>query len=78
LEYVPILLQMLNDKGVLLLDDIHWSKEMYEAWLELTRHNSVPCSLETSRWGLLFKDKTLSQGRYCYINEGFKHWQRYV
>ncbi len=78
LEYVLILLQMLNDKGVLLLDDIHWSKGMHEAWLELTLHDSVPCSLETSRWGLLFKDKTLSQGRYSYIQAGFKPWQRYV
>lgn len=78
LKYADELLHMLKEKGVLLLDDIHWSKGMYAAWQKLTKHSGVQCSLETLRWGLLFKDPSLSKGTYCHISEGYKFWQRYI
>ncbi len=72
------ILKNTTEDAVFLLDDIHWSKDMYQAWNELSHHPSIQCSLECMRWGLLFKSKKISPGQYVYIDSKFKPWQRYL
>ncbi|MBK7912129.1 MAG: class I SAM-dependent methyltransferase [Saprospiraceae bacterium] len=72
------LLDMLTEDAVLLIDDIHWSAEMHKAWIELSRHPSIHCSLEMMRWGLLFKSKKLTKGCFSYIPVYYKPWQKFI
>jgi predicted O-methyltransferase YrrM len=75
LKMIIKLLSITTDTAVLVIDDIHWSTGMYQAWKEIIRHPSIQCSLETERWGILFKNKQLTIGTYVYINEKFKPWK---
>lgn len=75
IKYASKLLTITTDAAVLVLDDIHWSADMYRAWKDLIKHPAIQCSLETERWGILFKNKILSAGNYTYINQKFKPWK---
>lgn len=72
------LVTMLTEDAVILIDDIHWSEEMHKAWIELSRHPSIHCSLEMMRWGMLFKSKKLTKGHFSYIPECYKPWQKFI
>lgn len=75
LNYISKILNLTNDSAVIIMDDIHWSSGMYKAWKQIINHPYVQCSLETTRWGFLFKNKLLTEGNYVYINENLKPWK---
>lgn len=75
LKYVRQLLNKLNDNAVIILDDIHWSKPMYNAWLEIQSWPECHCSLETPRLGFVFKSKNLSPGHFNFIPHVLKPWK---
>ncbi len=75
INYLSKLFIQTTDSAVIILDDIHWSADMYKAWKETVTHPSVQCSLETERWGFLFKDKLLTKGAYVYIHKKYKPWK---
>lgn len=54
LENFEALLPYVNNKTVLIFDDIYWSQEMTEAWQEIIRHPEVTVSIDTFLWGLVF------------------------
>jgi predicted O-methyltransferase YrrM len=54
LRYVEWLLPRLHPHSVLVVDDIHWSAGMQQAWQELCGHPSVSLSLDLYEAGLLF------------------------
>jgi predicted O-methyltransferase YrrM len=64
-----------SDKAVIVLDDVHWSSGMYAAWNKIKQDPSIRCSLETIRWGFLFKNKSLAKGDYTFLHEKFKPWK---
>jgi len=37
-----------------ILDDIHWSREMEEAWAAISQDTSVTCSIDLFFIGILF------------------------
>jgi predicted O-methyltransferase YrrM len=74
LTLTNIILENSKNTTIILLDDIHWSKGMYRAWKELINHPMVQCSLETLRWGFLFKDRRLNPANYCLIPQKYKPW----
>ena len=43
-----------SENAIIILDDIHWSADMYEAWDQIKQHALVRGSLEFSRNGILF------------------------
>lgn len=54
LSYFNQLLPKVHNDTVIIFDDIHWSKEMTEAW-KLIKHNpNVTVSIDTFFWGLVF------------------------
>ena len=61
LQYFHQCLQHINDGSVLILDDIHWSEEMEEAWKEIREHASVTMTIDLFRMGLVFFKKGLSK-----------------
>lgn len=54
LEYFKLLLPTATNDSVWIFDDIHWSKEMEEAWEEIKTHEKVKVTIDTFQWGLVF------------------------
>ncbi|GGE38346.1 O-methyltransferase [Psychroflexus planctonicus] len=54
LSYFEALLKHVHNDSILIFDDIHWSKGMKEAWLEMIAHPKVKVSIDTFFWGMLF------------------------
>ena len=59
LRYHSILLPHLHTKSVAVIDDIHWSKGMFNAWNILREHEQTSLSVDLFRMGLLFFDPAL-------------------
>ncbi len=55
-RYADVLLPMLAEKGVLVIDDIHYSEPMERAWEELKNDPRVTTSMDLYHAGLLFVD----------------------
>ena len=56
MRYVQYLLPEMDEKGVIVLDDIHYSEEMERAWKELKSDDRVTTSMDLYHVGLLFVD----------------------
>ena len=54
LDYFEFLLPTINNETVWIFDDIHWSKEMEEAWRIIQKHPKVTVTIDTFQWGLVF------------------------
>jgi predicted O-methyltransferase YrrM len=54
LEYFESSLSSINNNSVLLFDDIHWNKEMEQAWEEIKNHPQVTVTIDTYQWGFVF------------------------
>jgi predicted O-methyltransferase YrrM len=61
LNYFQQCLQHIHNDSVLILDDIHWSDEMEEAWDEIRAHPSVTVTIDLFRMGLVFFNTGLSK-----------------
>lgn len=53
IKYFQACLKASNDKTVFIIDDIHWSAEMNEAWLALKQHPKVTISIDLFDIGIL-------------------------
>ena len=54
MEYFHTLLEKVHPNSLIILDDIHWSKEMEQAWMEIKNHKAVSLSIDLFQVGLLF------------------------
>ncbi len=54
LRYFEQLLSKANNDTVYVFDDIHWSKEMEEAWESIKQHSSVTLTVDLFFIGLVF------------------------
>ena len=54
LEYFDLLLPTMTNNSVWIFDDIHWSKNMEEAWETIKNHPKVTVTIDTFQWGLVF------------------------
>ena len=61
LKYFSQILEYIEDDSVLILDDIHWSKEMEEAWEDIRNHPSVRITIDLFQMGLVFFSERLSK-----------------
>ncbi len=57
LEYFQKFVSKSHDDTILIFDDIHWSKEMEEAWEQIKEHPSVTLSLDLFFIGIVFFKK---------------------
>ena len=55
-RYVNYLLPRIHEKGIIAIDDIHYSEEMEHAWQELKQDQRVTTSMDLYDLGLLFID----------------------
>ena len=61
-KYFNQLLPVTNNDSILIFDDIHWSKEMEQAWESIKQHTSVRCTIDLFFIGIVlfrreFKEK---------------------
>ena len=54
LSYFNAYLSSIHNNSVLIFDDIHWSKEMEEAWEEIKNNKEVTVTIDTYQWGIVF------------------------
>jgi len=54
LRYFRELLPAMHEYSILIFDDIHWSKEMEQAWAEIQRDPAVTLSIDLFFIGLVF------------------------
>jgi len=54
LAYFEQLLPTINNETLWIFDDIHWSKDMEEAWEQIKEHPKVRVTIDTFQWGLVF------------------------
>ena len=55
----------LSEKSVVVLDDIHWSKEMHQAWQILQSNQSFCYSVDLFYKGLLFREPRVTGSSVC-------------
>lgn len=61
MRYFNLLMPKLQENTVVILDDIHYSREMEKAWRELKSHKLVYGSADLFRCGILFFDPSLNK-----------------
>ena len=54
LQYFEQLLSTVNNDSVWIFDDIHWSKEMEQAWETIKKNPKVTATIDTFQWGFVF------------------------
>lgn len=54
LAYFNLLLPTITNESVWIFDDIHWSKDMEEAWETIQQHKQVTVTIDTFQWGIVF------------------------
>lgn len=54
IRYFEQLLSKSNESSVFIFDDIHWSKEMEEAWKYIQRHSAVTLTIDLFFIGIVF------------------------
>lgn len=54
LSYFELLLPTISNDSVWIFDDIHWSKDMEEAWGIIKNHPKVTVTIDTFQWGIVF------------------------
>lgn len=54
LNYFTTLLPFVNENSILIFDDIHWSREMEEAWEEIQNHPEVTLTIDLFFIGIVF------------------------
>jgi predicted O-methyltransferase YrrM len=54
LHYFEQLLQKRTPESIFIFDDIHWSREMEEAWRVIQQHPDVTCSIDLFFFGFVF------------------------
>ncbi|WP_224995661.1 O-methyltransferase [Cesiribacter sp. SM1] len=64
LRYFEWILPHLHDDSVVVVDDIHWSADMQQAWLTLCQHPRVSLSIDLYEAGLLFFRPGLQRQHY--------------
>lgn len=52
--YFELLLPTISNNSVWIFDDIHWSKNMEEAWEMIKNHPKVTVTIDTFQWGIVF------------------------
>ena len=53
-DYFELLLPTITNDSIWIFDDIHWSKDMEEAWETIKNHPKVKVTIDSFQWGIVF------------------------
>ena len=65
IEYFEQCLSTVHHGTLFLFDDIHWRREMEQAWEYIMAHKMVSCTLDISGWGLAFFEPKYIKEHHC-------------
>jgi len=66
-EYFELLYPYLNDKAIVIFDDINWSSGMQDVWKELYMEGKgITTSFDLYKWGISFIDKNRKETKKHY------------
>ena len=63
-RYFHFLVEHMHVKGVIVVDDIHYSNEMQTAWKKICAHPRVTCTMDFYQMGLVFFDPHYLRAHY--------------
>jgi len=66
LQYFEWIIRRLDEKSVMVVDDIHWSSEMEKAWNEMKKHPVVYGSVDLFQCGILFFEPGLNRQHFVW------------
>ena len=61
LKYFNQCIEKINNNTIFVFDDIHWSRDMEEAWKEIKQNPKVKLTIDLFCYGLVFFKKELSK-----------------
>ena len=64
-RYIENGLAMLSPDGVIVCDDIHWSKDMEDAWAAICAKDCWTLQMDAFEWGLLTRNPALKREHVC-------------
>lgn len=65
-RYFNQLLPKMHNDSMLIFDDIHWSREMEQAWRNIKNHPSVRCSIDLFFLGIvIFRQEFHEKQHFC-------------
>jgi predicted O-methyltransferase YrrM len=67
INYFNQILSHCGNGSIIVFDDIHWSREMEQAWAEIRQHPSVRCSLDIFFLGFVFFRKEFREVQHFSI-----------
>jgi predicted O-methyltransferase YrrM len=67
IDYYKMLLKLSHAKTILIFDDIHWSREMEEAWNHIRQDAAVTLSIDLFFIGLIFIDPGFKEKQHFKI-----------
>jgi predicted O-methyltransferase YrrM len=67
INYFTTILPKINNSSVMILDDIHWSADMEEAWNYCKEHQAVTVSIDLFFMGILFFRKEIREKQHFRI-----------
>ena len=65
IRYVEKSLPLLHPNGVIVCDDIHWSRDMEAAWAHLRSLPEWTLQMDAFEWGLLTRNQALKREHVC-------------
>jgi len=60
-EYFTLFLPYMNEKSILVFDDIHWSKDMLNVWEYIYQHPKVSLTIDVFQFGICFFNSNVSK-----------------
>ena len=66
MHYFDLMMRRLDEKSIVVIDDIHWSEEMERAWNELRNSQLIYGSVDLFRCGILFFDPALNRQHFIW------------
>lgn len=67
LRYFDICLKKASDHSIFIFDDIHWSREMEQAWKEIQQHPAVTCTINLFFIGIVLFRKEFKEVQHFSI-----------
>jgi len=64
LDYFKLCMEKMTETGVMVLDDIHWSRDMELAWEEIRKDSRVTVSIDLFHMGILFFQKSQAKQNF--------------
>ncbi len=64
LHYFEIALLYIRNESIFIVDDIHWSAEMEEAWEQIKKHPKVKVTVDLFQMGIVFFRKELQKQNF--------------